>query len=163
MGTRRRKLLGGTAALIAAGGLGAFAATGFGGGDEPAHQRAVNAGPVALEPAGDAAARIAARGARRRRGPVVTHLISSNAIPAPDTQSTFVAVRCPRGTGLPIGGGVITDGSANLAPDVLSRFPPNTRGAPRNRYFVGVRNDDLDAPQETFRATLVCGKRMRVR
>ena len=162
MGTRRRRLLGGTAALVAAGGLGAFAATGFGGGDEPAHQRAVNGGQVVLAAAGDGTpARVAQRGTRRRRGPVVTHLISRNQIPAEPGLSTFVAVRCPRTTGLPIGGGVITNGAADFAPDVLSRFHPNRFDTPRNRYFVGVRNDS--ATQQTFRATLVCGKGMRVR
>lgn len=159
----RRRLLGGTAMALAAGALGAFAATGFGGGDEPAHTPAVNAGKVEFEVAREATARTTQTAVRRarRRLPVVTHLISSNAIAAPADSSTFTAARCPDGTGLPIGGGVITNGAADLAADVLSRFNPNTFRAPRNRYFIGVRNDS--AAEQTFRATLICGKRMTVR
>lgn len=169
-----RRLATGGAALLAAAGLGAFAATVFGGEDEPAHQRAVNAGKVELELAGgNASARVTEPVARRgKRKPVVTHLITTTSIPAyyqgqpipdrpPSTGSTFTKVKCPKGTGLPIGGGVITNGAPDLAPDVISRFNPNTFRAPRNRYFIGVRNDSLS--QQSFRATLICGKGMRVR
>lgn len=169
-----RTLATGGAALLAAAGLGAFAATVFGGEDELAHQRAVNVGKVELEVAGgDASGRATETVARRgKRTPVVTHLITTTSIPAyyqgqpvpgggTSTGSTYTFVKCPRGTGEPIGGGVITNGAAELAPDVLSRFNPNTFRAPRNRYFIGVRNDSLS--QQSFRATLICGKGMRVR
>lgn len=155
----KRAFLSGTAVAVAAAGLGAFAATGFGGGAEPAHE-VINAAKVEFAPAGDGtAARATER--RGRRGPVVTHLISTKDIAAPADQSSFVKAACPTGTGKPIGGGVITNGAEDLAADVLSRFSPNGFAAPRNRYFIGVRNDNV--AEQTFRATLVCGKGMRVR
>jgi hypothetical protein len=174
----KRTILGGAAAVLAAGGLGAFAATGFGGGDESIHDRAVNAGAVEFEVANAGAAAsgrpVALRG---RRKPVVTHLISvdpidayydgQNVMPPPPREpfvasgSTFVGATCPPGTGNPIGGGIITNGAPELASDILSRFHPLTLRTPGKKYFVGVRNDG--PAEESFRATLVCGKGMRVR
>ena len=157
----KRTILGGAAAAIAAGSLGAFAATGFGGDDESVHTRAVNAGAVEFEVAGGPATRTGEPVARRgRRKPVVTHLITTQAIEADTGTSTFVPAKCPTGTGLPIGGGIVGP-NAHAAASVLSRFNPNTLRAPRNRYFIGLRNDQGSAV--TFRATLICGKGMRVR
>jgi hypothetical protein len=157
----KRTILGGAAAVLAAGGLGAFAATGFGGGDESIHDRAINAGAVEFEVANAGAAAsgrpVALRG---RRKPVVTHLISVDPIPAANLTSTFVPAKCPTGTGLPIGGGIVGP-NAHAAASVISRFNPNTLQAPRNRFYVGLRNDS--GGTVNFRATLVCGKGMRVR
>ena len=65
----KRAFLSGTAVAVAAAGLGAFAATGFGGGAEPAHQ-VVDAGKVEFVPAGDdSTARAAERRGRRAARP----------------------------------------------------------------------------------------------
>ena len=159
-----RRLATAGAALLTAAGLGAFAATVFGGADEPAHQRAVSAGKVEFEVAagGDAGARVTEPVARRgKRKPVVTHLISVDPILAEGGFSTFVPAKCPRPTGQPIGGGFITDGSEFMAPSVLSRFNPLSGRTPRGRYFIGVRNNDTET--HAFDATLICAKGMRVR
>ena len=158
--SRKRALTGGIAIAAVAGGLGAFAATGFGGGDESVHTRAVNAGKVDFEVVGTPAGRTGEPVARRGRGtPVVTH-VKFVPVEAANLTSTFAVVRCPRGTGQPIGGGIIGP-NAHAAASVISRFNPNTLQAPRNRYFIGLRNDS--GATVTFRATLVCGKGMRVR
>lgn len=159
----RRTLITTSAVAVVAAGLGAFAATGLGGEDEPAHQRAVNVGKVEFEVAGgDTSGRITESVARRgKRKPVVTHLISTAPIPAEGGLSTFVAAKCPRPTGQPIGGGFITDGSEFMAPSVLSRFHPLSGRTPRGKYFIGVRNNDTTT--RGFDATLICGKGMRVR
>lgn len=158
----RRTLISTSAVAVVAAGLGAFAATGFGGEDQPAHERAVNVGKVEFEVAGGGeAARVGEPVARRgRRKPVVTHLISTDPIPAATGTSTFTPAACPRGTGQPIGGGIVGP-NAHAAASVLSRFNPNTLQAPRNRYFIGLRNDQ--GSTVNFRATLICGKGIRVR
>ena len=158
----RRTLVRGSAVAIVAAGVGVFAATGIGGGDENVHSRAVNAGAVEFQVAGGAEqARAGDAVARRgRRRSVVTHLISVDPIPAANATSTFVPAKCPTGTGLPIGGGIVGP-NAHAAASVISRFNPNTLGAPRNRFYVGLRNDS--GGTVNFRATLVCGKGMRVR
>lgn len=157
-----KRTMAGAAALVAAAGCGAFAATVIGGG-EPAHQRAVNAGAAEMV-LRDGTKPRAATGPLARRGkrkPVVTHLITRDPTDAPDGSNPFIAMACPKGTGQPIGGGVITSGAPGLAADVISRFNPNTGAAPRNRYFVGVSNASGGDGQ--FFGTLVCGKGMRVR
>lgn len=161
---RRKTLLGATALAVSAAALGAFAASGFGGGDTPGHvqSRAVNAGPAELEVTSRerALGSDVGRRGKRRRSPLVTHLVTTEPIEAPPGQSTFSPLSCGR-FGQPIGGGIITDGGASIALSVLSRFNPNTGIATPRRYFVGARNDDV-APH-TFLGTVVCAKGMRVR
>ena len=65
--------------------------------------------------------------------------------------------------GVALDGGVVTSPvSPNVVVSVLSRWNPNTLTTSDRTYYVGARNLDPVNPA-TFRATLVCGKRIEVK
>ncbi len=153
--SRGRLALAGGAVAITAGTLGAFAAVGIGGGDGTGYSHQ-NAGPAAIEV--DVAATRAASAAEParagRRGVRITHFITRNSIAVPSGVSVFTPLRCPRGKGQPLSGGIFTNGVPEVDPSVISRFNPNTGRAPRNRFFVGASNESGVAG--SFFATFTC-------
>lgn len=148
--------------------LGAFAATGWSD-DPPAgadggHFRIVE---PAMEVTGPALARAGAgAGAgkpkpkpKKPKKPKVTNLITTDPVTIAANDEIVAELNCKKSQGIPLDGGAISPPSpAQVAISVISRFNPNPPfNAPKQSFFVGVRNLDPVNPAE-FRATLVCAK-----
>ncbi len=150
------------ASLFAAGLLGAFAASGFGG--SAAAPLAVErdlSGPVALERSGPGSGDVAAAANGKQKTPQITHLITTDPLTVEAGGELVAALKCPKKQ-KPVTGGAITPAApANVTISVLSRFNPNTLAAQSRNFFVGVRSED--AEPRAWLATLTCMKNVKER
>ena len=145
------------AALSAAGLLGAFAASGFGGsGSASLASGHPLVGPVALESAASDSGLANAAGNAATKKPQLTQLITTDPLTVAGNGELVAVLKCPK-KHKPVSGGAITPvAPAKVLISVLSRFNPNTLETPPRKFYVGVRNEQAD-PQEWL-ATVTCMK-----